>query len=215
MAWRDVHGPARAVVYRLLGERDPGLASALHDSGWRGSTLRPVGVSPPMFVGAARRAGTYTTSARGSVWLGSPVPEIARALLTAVEGRQELQWGAVALSVQGVQLEWAAHESGQAEFTSVSPVLIKHENRFLLPEDTGYLDRLVHNLRHKADVLGLPNEITAEILEAGPRRRFEVSGGRRIGACVRLRLTAAPALLDALYEWGLGLATIQGFGWVR
>jgi hypothetical protein len=43
MAWGDVHGPARAMVYRLIGRHDPALAKELHDSGWRGSTLRPVG----------------------------------------------------------------------------------------------------------------------------------------------------------------------------
>ncbi len=29
------------------------------------------------------------------------------------------------------------------------------------------------------------------------------------------RIAAAPGLLDALYEWGPGLNTVQGFGWVK
>jgi CRISPR/Cas system endoribonuclease Cas6 (RAMP superfamily) len=52
-------------------------------------------------------------------------------------------------------------------------------------------------------------------LGAGPRRVFDVAGAKRIGASARLRITAAPVLLDALYEWGLGLNTVQGFGWVK
>lgn len=97
----------------------------------------------------------------------------------------------------------------------MSPVLVKHESRFLLPGDDFYADRLAHNIRHKADVLGLPGDAAVEVVDGGPRRGFDVAGARRIGATVRLRIAAAPVLLDALYEWGLGLATIQGFGWVR
>ena len=214
--WQDVHGPARAVAYALIGASDPGLAQALHDSGWLGSPLRPVGISPPVFMGAAVRHGAYTTSGNGSFWLGSPVPEIASALLKGVAGREELQWGALGLTVRGVELESPPHHrSGQAEFATLSPVLVKKDSRFLLPGDDSYIDRLTHNIRHKADVLGLPGEAQVEVVGAGPRRGFDVAGTRRIGATVRLRVEAAPALLDALYEWGLGLATVQGFGWVK
>jgi CRISPR-associated endoribonuclease Cas6 len=131
-------------------------------------------------------------------------------------GRKELRWGSLGLAVRGVELEVPPdHRSGQAEFATVSPVLVKSESRYLLPGDALYVDRLTHNVRHKADVLGLPGDAEVEVLDAGPRRGFEVAGAKRIGATVRLRMAAAPALLDALYEWGLGLATVQGFGWVR
>ena len=50
---------------------------------------------------------------------------------------------------------------------------------------------------------------------AGPRRVFDVAGAKRVGATVRLRVIAAPALLERSYEWGLGLNTVQGFGWVK
>ena len=214
--WRDVHGPARAVAYSLIGAGDPGLARGLHDSGWLGSPLRPVGISPPMFMGSAVRHGAYTTSGHGSLWLGSPVPEIASAMLRGLAGRKELRWGALGLAVRGVELESPPdHRSGQSEFATVSPVLVKKASRFLLPGDDSYIERLTHNIRHKADLLGLPGEAEVEILDAGPRRGFDVAGAQRIGATVRLRLSAAPALLDALYEWGLGLATVQGFGWVK
>ena len=156
------------------------------------------------------------TSGRGSVWLGSPVPEIAAALVRAVARRAELRWGQVTLAVRGVAVDTTPdHRSGQAEFISITPVLVKHESRWLLPGDDCYLDRLAHNLRHKADLLGLPRPFDVEVLGAGPRRRFDVPGGFRIGAEVRLRLSAEPALLDALYDWGLGLENVQGFGWLR
>lgn len=216
MDWRNVHGPARAVAYALIGASEPELARQLHDSGWEGTTLRPVGISPPLFVGALPRHGTYTTSRNGSIWLGSPVPQIASALLKGIAGRKELQWGALRLPIRGVELEWPPdHRYGEAEFVTVSPVLVKKDSRFLLPCDDGYVDRLTHNLRHKADVLGLPNTLEVEVLNAGPRRVFEVGNAKRVGATVRLRIAAAPSLLDALYEWGLGLNTLQGFGWLQ
>jgi CRISPR-associated endoribonuclease Cas6 len=214
--WPEVHGPARAVVYALIGATDPELARELHDQGWQGSPLRPVGISPPMFIGAARRKGAYTTSGNGSVWFGSPVPQISAAILKALSGLDELRWGNVSLKVQGKELEWPDdHSSGMAVFSSLSPVLVKNDSRFLLPGDDGYTDFLVRNLRHKADVLELPSDVQVEILEAGPKRIFDVGGAIRIGANVRLRVTADPALLRSLREWGMGLNTVQGFGWLR
>lgn len=216
MPWPDVHGPARAVLYTLIGASEPDLARELHDQGWQGSTLRPAGISPPMFTGAVRRRGMYTTSGTGSVWFGSPVPRIAAAILKGLATRKELRWGQATLAVRGKELEWPAdHGSGRAEFRSVSPVLVKEESRFLLPGESRYLERLAGNLRHKADLLGLPSDVDVEVLDAGPRRIFEVAGAQRIGANVRVRITADPAVLGALYEWGIGLNTVQGFGWLQ
>jgi CRISPR-associated endoribonuclease Cas6 len=216
MAWPDVHGAARAVVYALIADGDRPLADELHSGGWHGSGMRPVGISRPVFFGGRRSPARYTTSGIGSIWLGSPVPAIAAALLRGLTGRSELRWGGQRLAVRGVAVESVPdHRCGQAEFTSVTPVLVKREGRFLLPGDDGYLDRLSHNLRHKADLLGLPGEVSLEVLHAGPRRRFDVPSGFRIGADVRLRMTAPPPLLDVVYDWGLGLENIQGFGWLR
>jgi CRISPR-associated endoribonuclease Cas6 len=216
MDWRDVHGPARAVAYAMVGAADPELARQLHDEGWDGSSLRPVGISPPMFTGAVSRRGIYTTSGTGSVWFGSPVPKIAGALLRGLAGLQELRWGSALLTVRGTDLELPPDfRNGLAEFSTVSPVLVKKESRFLLPDDDAFTERLEHNLRHKADVLGLPSGVEVSILEAGPRRVFDVAGAKRVGATVRLRVAADPALLGALWEWGVGLCTVQGFGWLK
>ncbi|ACY96518.1 CRISPR-associated protein Cas6 [Thermomonospora curvata DSM 43183] len=216
LAWRDVHGPARGVVYGLLKSQDPELSQQLHDVGWQGHALRPLAISPPIFSGAKKRKGAYATSSKGSVWIGSPVPRIAGCLLAALAGRQHLRWGEATLQIKGVEVENTPdHSSGEAVFETVSPVILKHEGRYLLPGDAAYEERLVHNLRHKADVLGLPSDVRVEVLAAGPRRRFDVQGAMRIGATVKLSITAAPRLLDAIYDWGLGLVSIQGFGWIR
>lgn len=216
LEWRDVHGPARAVLYALIASKEPDLAQQLHDKGWQGSSLRPAAISPPMFLGTTQRHGVYSTSGSGSVWFGSPVPQIAAALLRAISETRELRWGGARLTVQGTALEWAPdHSSGSVVWQTVSPVLIKRDSRFLLPPDDGFVALLEHNLRHKADILGLPSEVGVEVLDAGPRRVFEVAGAKRVGANAKLRITASPGLLDALYDCGLGLNTVQGFGWVK
>ena len=120
------------------------------------------------------------------------------------------------LRIKGVALEDPRdHSSGESVLTTRSPVLVKHEDRCLLPDDPRYRERVLHNVRHKADLLGLPDDIELEVLDAGPKRLFYVEKAPRVGAAVRVRVHAAPALLDALVDWGLGLCTTEGFGWVR
>jgi CRISPR-associated endoribonuclease Cas6 len=216
MPWRDVHGPARAVIYALIKSQDEAMAEELHNAGWQGSSLKPVGISPPLFTGARPRRSEYATSPKGVISMGSPVPRIAACLLAAMAGRTEIRWGSVVLSVLGVQLDTNVnHSEGVAVFETVSPVLVKHENMYILPDDDNFPKGLEHNIRHKADLLGLPNDVEVEVLASGPRRRFEVPKGFRIGATARVRVTAAPQLLDAIHEWGLGLSTVEGFGWIR
>lgn len=216
MRWEDVHGPARAVVYGLLGSQDVALARSLHDQGWGGQPLKPLGLTSPQFKGAPKKAGVYTTSKDGSVWFGSPVPEIAAALVGSLANRTELVWGAVRLRIRGFTLDAAVPQGGdEVELTSATPVVVKRDSRYLLPDDAHYVDRLEHNLAHKADLLGLSAPRGLRVLEAGPRRRFMVRGSPRIGACVRVRMEADPQFVDAIRSWGLGLDTVQGFGWVR
>ena len=216
MPWGDVHGPARAVVYDLIRSQDAEIAEELHDVGWQGSPLRPVGISPPLFPGARPRRGAYATSPKGVISMGSPVPRIAACLLAAMAGRTEIRWGSVVLSVVGVQLDSSVnHSEGVAVFEAASPVLVRHDGMYILPDDENFPKGLTHNLRHKADLLGLPNDVEVEVLDSGPRRRFDVAKGFRIGATARVRVTAAPQLLGAIHEWGLGLSTVEGFGWIR
>ncbi|WP_246150946.1 CRISPR-associated endoribonuclease Cas6 [Streptomyces qinzhouensis] len=217
LAWNDIHGPARGVVYGLLEEHDPALARSLHDEGWGGHPLKPVGVTSPQFKGAPRKRGVYTTSPQGSVWFGSPVPEIAAALVSALARRAEIVWGDARLRIQGFAVEFGAPApvAGIVELETATPVVLRHEGRELLPGDAHYIERLEHNLTHKADILGLPAPRGLRVLEAGPRRRFTVRGAPRIGAQVRVAMEADPRFVDAIRSWGLGLDTVQGFGWIR
>ncbi|MEU8936329.1 CRISPR-associated endoribonuclease Cas6 [Streptomyces sp. NPDC048409] len=158
----------------------------------------------------------YTTSADGSVWFGSPVPEIASALVAALAGREEIEWGATRLRIRGFSVDVSpSAEDGPVELETATPVVIKYEGRDLLPGDDHYVEGLERNLAHKADVLGLPVPRGLRVLESGPRRRFVVGGAPRIGAQVRIELDADARLVEALRSWGLGWETIQGFGWIR
>lgn len=216
LPWQHVHGVAHSVVYGVLGDGSPELAAQLHDHGWAQTTMRPVGISPPVFIGARKKPHMYMMSGTGKIWFGSPVPVLAASLLAGIVSRKELRWGPVTLAVKGAQLEAPPAAESSTVLTTRSPVLVKAEgNRYLLPGDPGYAEGLLANVRRKADLLGLPNDAELEVVASGPRRRFEVSGGLRIGATATIRLSADPRLTGALREWGLGLSNIQGFGWVR
>jgi len=217
LAWEDVFSPARAVAYDLIAGADPALATQLHDHGWAGHQLRPLGMSSPVFRGAPRVKGRYTTSPNGSIWFGSPVPQVAAALLAGLAGRTHLRWGRTDLAVKGVALEQPPSETekGEITVTTTTPVLIKQGDRFLAPDHPEFTTLLLHNLRHKADLLSLPTEVEVDVLDAGPMRRFWVNKAYRHGATMTARLAGDPTLLTALYAWGLGLGNNQGFGWLR
>ncbi len=214
--WDQVFSPARSFIYTLIRDQDAELATELHDQGWQGHTLRPVGISCPQFRGARRVPGRYTTSGTGSLWFGSPIPRIAGMLLAGVTKTKEIRWGHIAFGIRGVQVETPAdHSTGGATVRTATPVLIKHESRYITPDHGSYQDQLRHNLVHKADLLGLPNDVVVEVLDAGPVRHFAVQGVPRIGTTLTTRVHAAPEFLDAIYAWGLGLTNNQGFGWIR
>jgi CRISPR-associated endoribonuclease Cas6 len=214
--WPDVFGPARAVAYDLIRGQDPELAAELHDQGYAGSHLRPLGVSAPCFRGARKKAGVYATSDDGALWFGSPVPRIATAILTGLAARREIRWGSVVLGVKGVLLEPPPEcASGEMTVSTVTPVLIKFEDRYIFPDHPRFVEYLVRNLRHKAELLKLSNQVEAEVVSSGPPRKFLVQGAPRHGCTMVARISAAPELLLALHEWGLGLCTNQGFGWIR
>ncbi|WP_320064292.1 CRISPR-associated endoribonuclease Cas6 [Micromonospora sp. RTGN7] len=216
LPWKYVHGVAHAVVYGLIADQAPALATHLHDAGWQQSSLKPVGISPPVFSDAPKKRSAYMMSPNGRIWFGSPIPTLAGNLLAGLISRRELRWGPVTLTVKGAQLEPLAAPESPAVLETRSPIVVKgEEDRYLLPDDAGFVPALLANIRHKADVLGLPGDAELEVLSAGPRRRYEVANGIRIGATAKIRLTADPRLIGALREWGLGLSNIQGFGWVR
>lgn len=211
--WPDVHGPARAVAYGLIGSQNAGLARRLAAPR---PGIVPVGVCPPRFEGAPRRAGVYATSERGAIWFGSPLPIVSAALLAGIADHNDVQWGSVTCGIEGVHLEHAPpdHQSGRAIFETHTPVLIKHDSRYILPDHPRFPDELKTSLVKRADALGLPNDVELTIAHAGGKRLFDVQGKARIGATIRVCVSAAPVLLDALYVGGIGLSTNQGFGWI-
>lgn len=216
LPWEQVHGPAQGVVYGLLGSQNAELARRLHDFGWGDSPLKPLGLTSPLFRGAPRRTGVYTTSEDGSLWFGSPVPEIAGALVAGLAARDEIRWGGARLAVRGISVDVNRTDTTrEVELTTATPVLLKHDSRYLLPGDDHYEDRLLQNLFRKADLLGLPQPCGLRVVEAGPRRQFLVQKAFRIGAVVRVRMMADPRFVDAIRCWGLGLCTVQGFGWIK
>ncbi|EIV96130.1 CRISPR-associated endoribonuclease Cas6 [Frankia sp. QA3] len=216
MQWDNVFTPARALAYDLIRGQDPELAEELHKRGYAGSPLRPLGISSPQFRGTRKSHSVYATSPDGSLWFGSPVPRIASALLAGIAGRQTLRWASLQLTLRGVQLEPAPdHQAGEAVFATRTPILIKWEDRYIHPDHPRFVERLSHNLRHKADLLGLPADNDIEIISSGPPRKFLVQRAPRHGSTAEIRVHADSTLLDALYDWGLGLGTNQGFGWIR
>ena len=73
-----------------------------------------------------------------------------------------------------------------------------------------------HNLRRKAETLGLEPEIELDrITWVGPKRSFAVGEGVKPGAAVDVELTGPTEQLAAVRDWGLGQANSAGFGWVR
>jgi CRISPR-associated endoribonuclease Cas6 len=216
--WNEVYTPARGLLYQIIGEQDPQMAAELHEHGWAGSRIRPLGCAPPSFVRPGRSDAGYRVGRTGSLRLGSPVPQIAGVLLAAMAGRRSIRWGSLELAVQGISPELAPdHSSGVAEFQSSTPILIAKDSRYLLPDaqQQDFTDGLTANLRHRADVLGLPNDVDVEVLSAGGKRSFRVDGRLRVGATARLRVQAAPLLLDACYDGGIGLLTTEGWGWLK
>ncbi|THJ75289.1 CRISPR-associated endoribonuclease Cas6, partial [Candidatus Frankia alpina] len=211
LQWDDVFTPARALAYDLIRGQDPELAEELHERGYAGSSLRPLGISSPQFRGTRKSRGTYATSADGSLWLGSPVPRVAAALLAGIAGRQTLRWASLRLALRGVQLESTPdHKAGEALFSTRTPILVKWEDRYIHPDHPHFTERLSHNLRHKADLLGLPAGNDIEVISSGPPRKFLVQRVPRHGSTAEIRIRADSTLLDAIYDWGLGLGTNPG-----
>lgn len=116
--------------------------------------------------------------------------------------------------------------SGRAELRTTTPVVLKSlaptgggdgpsAPQELLPHEEGFAAAFAHNLRRKAETLGLEPDIGLErVTWIGAKRSFSVKSGRRVGALLGVELRGSPAILRALWCWGLGQANAAGFGWV-
>jgi len=234
--WPDVLKPGRGLIYSLLNAADPELGQRIHEKGWGPHRLAPFGYSGPIFPHAPRKRGVYTAGGRGYLELGSPVPEVGVALLTALAQRDTISWGPVQLRVLTVTVDKTPPPS--STFRTVTPVVLKSGRppnliapsggQNCLPGEAEFAARLQANLQRKAETLGLdPAPALQRITWIGPRRSFAVGDGYKPGAAVEVELsgTGRPALiaptggqngeiLAALRDWGLGAANAAGFGWV-
>jgi CRISPR-associated endoribonuclease Cas6 len=225
--WECVLKPGRAVCYDLLARGAPELGRLLHEKGWGPHGMVPFGFSGPVFPGAARRRGVYAAGGRGTLELGSPLPDVVMGWSSAITGRELIDWGGIALRVHGVALAAPPDTAGsRSRFRAVTPVVMKGSGRdnngarvtrqaWVLPGEPEYPVYLENNLRRKAETLGLAPEVTLERLTwIGPKRSFAVGDGKKPGAPVEAELSGAPEVLAAIRDWGLGQANSAGFGWV-
>ncbi len=226
--WDEVLRPGRGLIYGLMRETAPELAGTLHTSGLGPHRMTPFGHGAPVFASAKRNPGAYAAGGPGWLEMGSPMPAIVEALAKVLAGRTLIDWGGVALRVSGVDLiEPPEFAAGTAVLSTATPVVMKGSGRdaagvrhtrqaWLLPHDAEFPAYFAQNLLRKAETLGLGQEIQLDaIISAGPKRSFAVKGGKKTGAVISVRLSGEPAILRALWSWGLGQDTAAGFGWVQ
>ncbi|WP_433177386.1 CRISPR-associated endoribonuclease Cas6 [Actinoallomurus sp. CA-150999] len=232
LAWESVVRPGRALVYSLLEHVAPELGSELHSQGWKPYGMVPFGYSAPVFAQSGRRRGVYAVGGRGVWELGSPVPRLAEAFGAALSGIPVLAWGATAFIVDAVQVvEPPSFSAGRGRFRTSTPIVLKGSGRdeagvrhtrqaWLLPGEPEWDVAFEHNLRRKAETLGVDQDVALErVTWIGPKRSFAVAGrtgagGHKPGACVEVEISGAPEVLQAVWSWGLGQANSTGFGWV-
>ncbi|MGH3910794.1 MAG: CRISPR-associated endoribonuclease Cas6 [Pseudonocardiaceae bacterium] len=164
---------------------------------------------------------------RGSVELGSPLPDVVKAWATTLTAQRVIDWGGAAFHVEGVRVvEPPSFASGYARLRTTTPVVLKGSGRdvegrrvtrqaWLLPTDSEFPVYFTGNLRRKAETLGLDPEVSLErITWIGAKRSFAVGDGLKVGAPIEVELRGAPETLQAVWSWGLGQANSAGFGWV-
>jgi CRISPR-associated endoribonuclease Cas6 len=187
----------------------------------------PFGYGAPLFPTAPRQRGVYAAGGSGVLEFGSPLSQVVDAWANELSRRELIDWGGTALWLRGVTVvdppEYAA---GRATMRTRTPVVIKGSGRdargeratrqaWLLPGEPEFDHYFVHNLRRKAQTLGLSSDVGLDLIKrVGPKRSFAVGGGAKPGAEIEAELSGDPELLQALWSWGLGSANAAGFGWV-
>ncbi|HEY9390504.1 MAG TPA: CRISPR-associated endoribonuclease Cas6 [Mycobacteriales bacterium] len=225
--WDDVLRPGRGVIYHLLGRSAPMVAGRLHEQGWGPHRMVPFGYGAPVFPRARTRRGRYAAGGPGTWELGSPLPGMVDTWVEALSGQDILSWSGIPLRIRGlVPMAPPSFASGRAEFRTSTPVVTRapvltrggegvRRSADLLPYEDGFIAAFTHNLRHKAETLGMEPNITVErVTWVGAKRSFAVKDGRQVGAPLGVELRGSPALLRALWCWGLGHANSAGFGWI-
>jgi len=227
LPWAEVLRPGRGLCYQLLADGDPPLGTRLHEKGWGPYGMVPFGYSAPRFPAAKKLRGVYAVGGAGILELGSPLLAVIEAWAKALAGRSLLDWGGVALHIEGVEpVESPPFASGFARFRAATPVVMKGSGRdvhgtrtsrqaWLLPGEPEFDAYFARNLRRKAETLGVDPEVSLErVTWIGAKRSFAVSDGMKVGAPVEVEVRGAPETLQAIWSWGLGQANAAGFGWV-
>lgn len=227
LPWPKVLAPGHGVVYKLLAETDPALADQVHNDKWGPHRMTPFGHSAPVFPSAQPRRGQYAAGGSGYIEFGSPVPEIAAALVQGLCKQEHISWGGIGMRILGMQLmEPPVFANGVARFRTETPVTMKSSVRigadgavgrsWVLPNEPEFPAMLQRNLERKAETLGMPADIELrEIPWIGRKRSFTVVGGSKPGAEVAAVVCGAPRVLQAIWSWGLGQQNSAGFGWIR
>nr|WP_232295445.1 CRISPR-associated endoribonuclease Cas6 [Parafrankia sp. EUN1f] len=227
MPWQSVQAPGRGLCYGLLRQVAPEVASQLHEQGWGEHRMVPFGFGPPVFPHAPRLKGRYAIGGRGYVELGSPLFALVEAWAKVLAGIPMLDWGGVALHVEGVEVvEAPSFESGRAVLRTVTPVVVKGSGlgpdgvrttrqAFLLPQEPEFAGYFAQSLRRKAETIGVDPQVALHAVTwVGARRSVDVGKGKKSGAPVEVELRGAAETLRALWSWGLGQSNSAGFGWV-
>lgn len=218
-----VLAPGRGLAYHWLAEADPDLADALHERRCGPYGMVPFGYSAPRFPHARLRKGAYAAGGAGFVEFGSPLPEVMAAWTWALQDREYLDWGGVALRITRVQVfDPPRFASGTTTLRTTTPVIMKvsgddqrRASPWVLPTEAGFASAVVHNLRRKAETLGLSPDIDLQAITwVGAQRSFTVGQGAKPGAPIEACLSGEPETLQAIWSWGLGQANSAGFGWI-
>jgi CRISPR-associated endoribonuclease Cas6 len=168
----------------------------------------------------------YAAGGDGVLEFASPLPELVQALAAGLADVRVLDWGGVALQVgRVIPVLPPLFSTGVAVLRTVTPVVVKgpprrdelghrvRSQRWLLPGEPEWEVYFVRNLRRKAETLDLDPAVELEaVTRVGPQRSFAVGAGAKVGTEVDVELSGPPKTLQALWSWGLGVATAAGFG---
>jgi len=218
----------RGLAYRAMARGLPRVARQLHEEGWshpEGRRYKPLtyswlhGLEPD-------GAGLW---ARGVVtwWAASPIPAVMEALALGLLLEPEVRLGTYPLTVERIEVEPTPIFRDTVTFTTLSPITVstgerradgRLVKRYLSPEEPGFVEALVENLRRKAAAFhGWSIEGGVEIRIHPPYRSklVRIHNTDIRGWQLSFTISGDPALIRLGYEAGFGEHNASGFGMVR
>ncbi len=236
------HHALSSLVYTLLRAADPEYARFLHDEGYGGGgDARRYKLFCFSGLRCSRRriAGETLWLGPGRVtWqVASPLPAFLQAFATGLLACGQLEIGSLHLPIAQTQcLADPDFASGFAAFTCLTPIvaalpLPDGGTRYLRPcEGEAFRQAVGRNLLHKYHALhGQPFPDAEKVpfdfafnadYMADPRHRQGTKltmykGIQIVGAQAPFTVSAAPALLQLMYDCGAGEKNAGGFGMVQ